>query len=190
MSQKPRISNVNCKLKVVEKLKLVTVCDNEKFLQKLNYIKASINNRNEQKNTEMLLSDRKEKIHSSNLLKRFIICGVNTVQKSIEKRKTAIVFISGEKMPVLPCASNSELLASIYPLHAHIIEACKLHHIPVVILPKSNEYKEYFKVKKLSCLAIPNVDGINGIINCLKCYNKDEIDTIHASFDGLKEFIN
>ena len=190
MSQKPRFANVNHKLKVAEKLKLGTVTDNENFMQKLNYIKTSINNRSDQKNTEMPLLDSNEAMRSINLLKRFIVCGVNSVQKSIEKRKTAIVFISGEKMPVVPCASNSELLSSIYPLHAHIIEACKLHHIPVVTLPKSNECKEYFKVKKLSCLAIPNADGINCIINHLKCYSKDEIDTIHASFDGLKEFIN
>lgn len=193
MSQKSRNSAQFVKLKVVEKFKLGTINDSEKLLQKLNHIKASINKKNEvfkHINTEISHPDKEDMIKSTKLVKKFIICGVNAVQKSIEKRKSAIVFISGEKIPIVSCSSNSELLSTIYPLHAHIIESCQLNHIPVILLPKSNEYKAYFKVKKLSCLAIPNVERINSIINDLNCYDKDEIDMIHASFDGLKEFVN
>ena len=192
MPQKSRIPTAIGKFKVLEKFKLGTISDNEKLLQKLKHLKAAINKKNDvdaHNNAENTPLDRKEMMRSVKLVQRFILCGVNAVQKSIEKRKSAIVFISGEKMPTLSCNSNPELLSSIYPLHVHIIESCQLNHIPVILLPKSNEYKEYFNVKKLSCLSIPNVDCINSIINDLNYYDKDEVDTIHASFDGLKEFV-
>lgn len=117
---------------------------------------------------------------SFGLSRKHVTLGTNSVMKLIELRKASVVCISRDTI------TTAVTSTSRYPLHAHIIEACRTNTIPYVILPKlSSDISSLFNVKSVSCFAIPTADHFNSL-----CSDSDShLEAIHASVDTLRDTI-
>ena len=71
---------------------------------------------------------------------REIIAGANSVIRLVEKGAAAVICI---------CRDSNHSLTD------HIVEAARLRHVPIVILPKSaQELAAILRIKRISCFAI------------------------------------
>lgn len=132
-------------------------------------------------NLKVASSESKEKIFAKIVhavdtgakLGRDLIIGSNSISRLIERNHAAVIAI---------CRDSNHTVTD------HIVEAARLKHIPVIILPKCiDELASLLKLKRVNCFAISIDLGVTGKIKSADSVHLKAVTVINEQVKVMVE---